>query len=129
MSAEADITPLILDVIEFFGALIDLGRTHKKVQEFATSDGRVHKVEAVFKDGLGREAGLQKTEKGYRVVADCHNLTPEQTKKQNESIQQIVQRYAYRKVVKELQGQGYVVAEEEKRPDNTIRLRVHKWVG
>jgi hypothetical protein len=127
MSSQANIGTLIMDVAEFFDALADLKRAARKAERLRTSDGALHRVEAVFDDGLGRQAGLQKTEKGYRVVADCHGLSPEEERRQAASIQQVVQRYAYRKVLRELQGQGYVVAEEEKRPDGAIRLVVRKW--
>lgn len=127
MSSEASILPLILDIAEFVAACAELKRATRKVEQLKTSDGRVHKVEAVFTDGLGREAGLQKTGKGYRVIADCQGLTPEQAKTQIRSISQVVQRYAYRKVLQQLQSQGYVVAEENKQPDDSIRLVVRKW--
>lgn len=127
MSSEADISPLILDVFAFFDALSDLKRATRKAESLKTSDGQTHKVEAVFTDGAGREAGLQKTEKGYKIVSDCHGLTPEQQKKQTESIQQIVQRYAYRKITAQLQREGYSVAEEQKQEDGSIKLLVRKW--
>lgn len=127
MSSRADISPLILDLLSFFDALSDLKRATAKVDSFRTSDGQTHQVEAVFDDGTGRKAGLQKTDKGYRVVADCHGLSPQQQKAQTESIQQVVQRYAYRKVVAQLQREGYSVAEEQKQPDGSVRLVVRKW--
>lgn len=127
MSSHADISPLILDVLSFFDALSDLKRAVAKVDELRTADGQLHKVEAVFDDGTGRKAGLEKTDKGYRVVSDCHGLSPAQQKAQQQSIQQIVQRYAYRKVVSQLQREGYSVAEEQKQPDGSIKLVVRKW--
>lgn len=127
MSSEASIAPLILDLLSFFDALSDLKRATSKVESLRTSDGRTHKVEAVFEDGAGRQAGLQKTEKGYAVIADCHGLTAEQQKQQAVSIQQVVQRYAYRKVIAQLQQEGYSVAEEQKQPDGSIKMLVRKW--
>ena len=127
MSSRADITPLILDVWAFFDALSDLKRAQTKVDSFTTSDGHTHKVEAVFEDGAGRKAGLQKTDKGYKIVADCAGLSPAQQKKQQESIQQIVQRYAYKKVVAQLQKEGYSVAEEQKQGDGSIKVVARKW--
>jgi hypothetical protein len=128
MSSHASVSPLILDLLSFFDALSDLKRVTEKAQSFETFDGRRHEVEAVFDDGAGRKAGLQKTDKGYAIVADCHGLTAAQQKTQAQSIQQIVQRYAYRKVVSQLQKDGYSVAEEQKQPDGSIRLVVRKWV-
>ena len=48
-------------------------------------------------------------------------------KPQEKSVNEIVRRYSQRKVVKELQAQGYSVAEEEKRADGTIRILARKW--
>jgi hypothetical protein len=127
VSVEACIAPLILDVFSFFDALADLKRAKREAASFKTADGVTHEVEAVFEDGFGREAGLQKTDKGYQIVADCHGLSAEQQKKQADSIQQVVQRYAYRKVVAQLQREGYSVAEEQKQADGSIKLVVRKW--
>ena len=129
MSESASIGPLINNIMEFLAALGDLRRATAKAESLKTSDGQTHRVEAVFEDGIGRKAGLQKTEKGYRVVADCHGLSAEQVKKQSESIQAVVQRYSYRKVVKQLQAEGYAVAEEQKQADGSIRLVARKWVS
>lgn len=127
MSSQADITPLILDLFEFLDALGDLKRASKRCDTLKTSDGRTHKVEATFQDALGREAGLQKTEKGYTIITDCHGLTTEEQKKQTESVQQIIQRYAQKKVLKQLMAEGYVVAEEQKQQDGSIKMLVRKW--
>jgi hypothetical protein len=127
MSSEASISTMVLDVMAFFDALQDLKRAQAKCDSFKTSDGVEHEVEAVFDDGLGRKAGLQKTAKGYQIVADCHGLDAGQRKKQAESIQQVVQRYSYRKVVEQLKREGYTVAEEQKQGDGSIKLVVRKW--
>jgi hypothetical protein len=129
MSSQASIGTIISDLQEFFSALSDLNCAYRKVERLKTSEGRVHKVEAVFRDNLGRQAGLQKTDKGYQIITDCEGLSPVEAQQQRESVQQIVQRYAYRKVLKELQAQGYVVAEENHQPDNSIRLLVRKWAS
>lgn len=128
MSSEACVAAQIFDLAELFSALKDLKKTWQQIDKLETSDGKAHDVEGVFVDGMGRKAGLQKTPEGYRIITDTCGLNADQLKMQTESVQQVVQRYAYRKVLKELQTQGYVVAEEEKRPDNTIRLIVRKWV-
>jgi hypothetical protein len=127
MSAEASVAVDIMDLVELVASLRDLHREYRQAREMQTSDGKTHSVEVVFKDAAGRDVGLQKSGDGYRVISDWQGLSDEQTKKQNDSIQQVVQRYAYRKVIKELQAQGYMVAEEEKRADQTIRLVVRKW--
>lgn len=127
MSNKTDVTPLILDIVEFLSALTDLKRATRKAESLQTADGKTVAVDYVFEDGTGRQAGLRKSEKGFEVVKDCHGLPPEAVKVQEKSVNEIVRRYAQRKVVKELQAQGYTVAEEEKRADGTIRLLARKW--
>lgn len=129
MSSHFTIGPFIWDISMFMKALDDLKIATEKLDELKAGDGSVHKVELAFKDGAGRLAGLEKAEKGYRIITDSQGLSPEQAKKQAESVSQIVQRYSYRKVVKELQAQGYAVAEEQKEADNSIRLVCRKWVA
>ena len=127
MSNHSTIAPAFLDIAELVGALVDLHRAYRKADQLKTTDGKTVPVEYVFKDAVGRDAGLQKTEKGFQVVTDCHGLSAAEAKKQAESVSEIVRRYSHRKIVKELQAQGYVIAEEEKRADNTIRLVARKW--
>ena len=129
MSSEASIAPLIRDAAEFLLALGDLAMSAIEAKRLKTSDGRTHEVETVFTDGVGRKAGLQKTDKGYRIVADCQGLSAAQVKKQTESISQVVQRYSYRRVIQQLQSEGYAVAEEQKQPDGSVRLVARKWTA
>lgn len=128
MSQEASIVPLILDIITLLSTSQELGHAQRKVDSWKTHDGQTHKVEHVVSDGTGREFGLQKTEKGFKLLTDCHGLTPEQQKKQTASINQIVQKYAYKKVVEQLKRDGYTIAEEGKKGED-IRLVARKWQG
>jgi hypothetical protein len=48
-------------------------------------------------------------------------------KKQRDFVNKIRQRYAYNKIVTELKQRGYVIAEEEKVQNNTIKLVARKW--
>ena len=127
MSGEADIAVTLDDIAAFIGAIEDLGRGIANLFSLTTSDGQKHKVEAVFDDGVGRKAGIKKTAQGFAIVKDCHGLSPAQKATQDKSIKQVVQRYSYRKVVKQLQSQGYAVAEEKKGTDGSIRLVARKW--
>lgn len=127
MSGEADIQVTLDDIEAFFGALTDLGRGIANLLSLTTSDGQKHRVEAVFDDGVGRKAGVKKTEQGFAIVKDCHGLSPAQKAAQDRSIKAVVQRYSYKKVVKQLQSQGYTVAEEKSQNDGSIRLVARKW--
>jgi len=93
-----------------------------------TTDGKIYKVDMVTTDENGRVVGFQKTEQGeYRIIADCAGLSTAQKKSQDEFVKRIRQRYSYNRVVDELKAQGYVISEEEKVQDNTIRLVARKW--
>ena len=127
MSSHASVSPLILDLLSFFDALSDLKRVVDKSAALEMLDGSRHEVEAVFDDGAGRKAGLQKTDKGYAILTDCAGLSAAQQKAQAQSIQEVVQRYAYRKVISQLQKEGYSVAEEQKQADGSIKLVARKW--
>lgn len=109
-------------------SIIDLGMQYKELSSMRTADGVTHNVDILVKDPNGRDVGFEKTKKGdYRVIADCGNLNSEQLKKQQDFIKKIRQRYAYNKITNELKKQGYVIAEEEKVQNNTIRLVARKW--
>jgi hypothetical protein len=128
MSTHAGVGVEIRLLGALISSIIDLGQQYHEVSSMRTTDGKVHKVELVTKDELGRQIGFQKTEKGdYRIIADCAGLNNEQLKKQQDFIKQIRQRYSYNTVIQELKKQGYIIAEEEKVQANTIRLVARKW--
>ena len=118
---------LVMELAQLAAVLGELRYEYRTAKQIKTHHGEMHSVDMIFKDAVGRDIGVKRTGTGYRLIFDRHDLSKEQIKKQTASIQQVVQRYAYRKVLKELQAQGYMVAEEEKRSDGTIRLIVRKW--
>ncbi|MBI3549564.1 MAG: DUF1257 domain-containing protein [Elusimicrobia bacterium] len=121
------LVPAILSIAEFAASLIALGVASSAATTVKDSVGQMQKVELAFKDALGRDAGVVKTKDGFRIVTDSSGLTKEQAQAQQTSIQQIVQRYAYQKVVKDLQAKGFTLAEEQAQADNTMRLVLRKW--
>lgn len=109
-------------------SIIDLSREYYEVSSMRTTDGKIYNVALVTKDNNGRQIGFQKTEQGdYRIIADCGGLNNAQLKEQQNFVKQIRQRYSYNTVIQELKKQGYIIAEEEKVPNNTIRLVARKW--
>lgn len=118
---------LLIDTSILASVLAEFGQALYRTDRMKTSDGKVHAVEQAFTDGLGREVGLQKVENGYRLVIDSHGLGAADAARQASSIQQVVQRYAYKKSLGELLSRGYAVAEQETRADGSIRVVVRKW--
>jgi len=128
MSSHGTVGVELLILSELIESIADLGRETKELKEMNTTDGKVYKVDLVTTDENGRNIGFQKTAKGdYKVIADCAGLNDEQLKNQQNFVKQIRQRYSYNTVIKELKQQGYIIAEEEKVQDNTIRLVARKW--
>ncbi len=109
-------------------SIVDLGREYKELTTMRGEDGTIHTVDLVLKDENGNNVGFEKTAKGdYKVIADTRGLNASQLKQQQQFIHRIRQRYAYNSVTQELKKQGYVIAEEEKIQNNTIRLVARKW--
>ena len=128
MSSGASIITEICDLIALKQTLSELQAEYEEAKTVTTSDGVSRKVEVAIRDPHGRLIGLEKTRKGeYRFVADTKGLSNEQLKKQQVFINRIRQKYAYNKVINELKKQGYIISQEEKVQNNTIRLVARKW--
>lgn len=109
-------------------SIIDLGVEYRELTSIRTQDGKIHQVDLVVKDENGKDIGFKKEKNGeYNIIADTSGLNSSQLKRQEEFIKKIRQKYAYKKVITELKNQGYVIAEEQKVQNNTIRLVARKW--
>jgi len=109
-------------------SIVDLGVEYKDLSTMRTADGTMHKVDLLIKDKNGKDIGFEKTKKGdYKIIADTSSLTGAQLKEQQRFINKIKQKYAYNRIMDVLKQQGYVIAEEEKVQNNTIRLVARKW--
>jgi hypothetical protein len=128
MSSEASIITMILDLLELKKSLTDLEIQYQELDSMVSSDGVRHKVDVAIKDPNGRLIGLQKNEKGeYQFIADTKGLTQAQVKRQKNFINQIKQKYTYNKVMADLKREGYVIAQEEKKEHDTIKIVARKW--
>lgn len=115
-------------LVSLIKSIMDLGIEYRDLKSMRTADGKMHKVDLVVKDGNGKEIGFEKAETGeYKIISDCADLTKAQLKKQSDFIKKIKQRYAYNTVVDKLKKEGYVIAEEEKVQNNSIRIVARKW--
>jgi hypothetical protein len=109
-------------------SIVDLGIEYRQLASLRTVDGKMHKVDLVVTDDNGKEIGFEKAETGeYKIISDCADLTKAQLKKQSDFIKKIRQRYTYNTVIDKLKKEGYVIAEEEKVQNNSIRLVARKW--
>ena len=128
MSTYTNILTQIMELLALKKALDDLKIEYGQAKKMRTCDGVIHNVDVIIKDKSGREIGLEKRKDNtYQFISDAKGLTPTQLKEQKIFLNKIRQRYAYNKILSELKEQGYVIAEEEKVQNNTIRLVARKW--
>jgi len=128
MSAHSTVGVEIRAIAILIKSIIDLGVEYKKLSKMRTEDGKIHDVELIVKDANGKDIGFEKTDSGdYRIISDSTGLNKAQLKKQADLIKQIKQRYSYNTVIDKLKKDGYIIAQEEKVNNNTIRLVARKW--
>jgi len=109
-------------------SIIELSLEYKEMKQMRTADGKVHNVDVLVKDEFGKDVGFIKNKKGsYEIITDTSGLSGEQINKQKDFVKKIRQRYSYNSVIAELKKKGYIIAEEEKVQNNTIRLVARKW--
>jgi len=65
--------------------------------------------------------------KTYDMVADWWAIKERIGHDQDAVTSQIMQRYAYHKVVKEVEARGFLISEQKQDSDQSIRLLVRKW--
>lgn len=63
----------------------------------------------------------------YDMVADWWAIKERIGHDQDALSEQIMQRYAYQKVVKEVKARGFMISEQKQDADQSIRLVVRKW--
>lgn len=63
----------------------------------------------------------------YDMVADWWAIRDRIGQDQDAITSQIMQRYAYQKVVKEVKSRGFMISEQKQDQDQAIRLVVRKW--
>lgn len=128
MSSHASIITEIMNLIELKDALNALELKYKELTTIKTLDGCIHNVDVAIKGPKGSLIGLEKAKDcTYRFIADTCGLTAEEQKDQTKIMNKVRQKYAYNKIVGELKKQGYIIAEEKKIEDDTIKLVARKW--
>ncbi|PIQ28369.1 hypothetical protein COW36_03940 [bacterium (Candidatus Blackallbacteria) CG17_big_fil_post_rev_8_21_14_2_50_48_46] len=84
---------------------------------------------AQFKNSCPYDIGFVKNQKtgAYAIEADWWAIHEHLGLEEEFLVHQISQSYAYHKVVKEVKQRGFVIAQEKKDADQSIRLLVRKW--
>lgn len=70
---------------------------------------------------------LNPKQQSYDIVADWWAIRERIGQDQDAITSQIMQRYAYQKVLKEVKAQGFMISEQKQDADQAIRLVVRKW--
>lgn len=119
---------MLINILSELRAQYEIYQQLKEVKTMTTCDGQIHKIEVAITDPNGRLIGLEKTEKGgYQFISESTHMSNYELEEQKKFINKIKQKYAYHRVIYELKKQGYVISEEEKVQNNTIRLVAKKW--
>ena len=90
--------------------------------------GNRETADMVIRTGGSYDIGVRRLKNGfYEFVADWWGVETSTGKTQEEVLQPLLQRYAYRKVSKEIKAKGYQIAREEKTEKQELRLTVRRW--
>jgi hypothetical protein len=83
----------------------------------------------VFRTKGGVEVGIQQQLDGsINLVCDEEALQKVEGVSKTEMHQDITQKYTHKKITDELAKQGFSIVEEEHLADQTIKIRVRRWV-
>ncbi len=111
-------------------ALEDLGYEYTEAEEGVKVRGYLNQLETAdlcIKASKTYDVGVRKTVDGYELLADWWGVETTRGLTEQEFVNQISQRYAYHKVIKEVKARGFSVETEEEEQD-TIQLTVRKWL-
>lgn len=105
-------------------ALDDLGLKYQEDANYRHDwSGATHAAELVVKAGMLTSFGLRRNEEGvYEILGDNMGLSSQQ-----DTLQQLNQRYAYHKVLNEVSKAGFSLVEETTDRNKAIRLVVRRW--
>ncbi|MBH23620.1 MAG: hypothetical protein CMH57_03955 [Myxococcales bacterium] len=113
-------------------ALEDLGyefveaEAEQKVQ-VRGYQGQLTDADLCVKASKTYDIGLRLTNQGVEFLADWWGVETTKGVTEEEFINQLSQRYAYHKIMKEVKAQGFSIEMEEEE-EQTIQLTVRKWL-
>ena len=129
MSHFTTVETKMMDLTCIKQACEDLGLTLIEAEEEMEVRGYMGQAERskmIIRVSDHYDIGLHQTEQGYEFVADWWGVEMVTGLKEQDWMDQFVQRYAYNKVVEEVKVQGFTL-EEEKVKDDEIHLTVRRW--
>ncbi len=111
-------------------ALEDLKYTYEEAEQGVQVRGYLNQLETAdlcIKASKTYDIGVRKTVDGYELLADWWGVETTLGLTEQEFVNQVTQRYAYHKVLKEVKARGFSLEVEEEQED-TIQLTVRKWL-
>jgi len=111
-------------------ALEDLKYEFEEAQEGVEVRGYLNQTETAdisIKASKTYDIGVRSTVDGYELFADWWGVETTRGVTEQEFVNQLTQRYAYHKVIKEVKVRGFSIEDEEQEQD-TIQLTVRKWL-
>ena len=111
-------------------ALDDLGYNYTQAEQGVEVKGyrdQLEKARVAIHVSKKYDVGVKQTANGFELVADWWGVEATRGVTEQEFVNQVQQRYAYHKVVKEVKKRGFTLDMEEVKQDNTIQLTVRKW--
>jgi len=104
--------------------LVSAGLEYEERQRLETEDGVQHDVDLVVRDEQGAKIGIKVDERDgvMRFVGhDGHD------RRASALAQRVLQRYAYSRVMEDLQRKGYRIAKDEREADGSIKIVAQRW--
>ena len=89
--------------------------------------GQLTDADLCVKASKTYDIGLRLTNQGVEFLADWWGVETTKGVTEEEFINQLSQRYAYHKIMKEVKAQGFSIEMEEEE-EQTIQLTVRKWL-
>jgi len=111
-------------------AISDLGYTYTQAEEGVNVRGynaQLEKADICIKVSGKYDVGIRINENGCELLADWWGVEATRGLTEEQFTNQLQQRYAYHKVLKEVKKKGYTLDMEETKNDNVISLTVRKW--
>lgn len=130
MSHFTTVKTKIRDMICLKQALEDLNYEYEEAEEGVEVRGYLgqkEKAELVIKASKTYDVGVRQTADGIELLADWWGVETTRGLTEEEFVNQLTQRYAYHKVIKEVKARGFSLEQEEEE-NETIQLTVRKWL-
>lgn len=132
MSHFTTVQTRITDLVCLKQALTDLGYQFVEAEAGQAVQVRGYleqqeKADLVVKASRTYDIGVRVTREGVVFVADWWGVETTRGVTEQQFVQAVTQRYAYRKVRQELATRGYTLASEETTEEGAIHLKVRRY--